>query len=128
MSFIIPSTIPSFVHTMKNIDFNLKILAQWHQELLRWNDAKSKQTHSQNPSIKAIYWIDTRVSKLSLFTWRSHSSFIRSHSSFIFEPLDFLKFKFGKYLIKKLEILKTQDSSHDENPGVHHQDSNFWRI
>ena len=58
LSFIIPSTIPSSVHTMKNIGFNLKILARWPQGLPRWNDAKC-----------------------------SHSSFIRSHSSFMFEPL-----------------------------------------
>ena len=87
-----------------NIGFNLKILAQCPQGLLRWNNAKCKQTHSQNPSVKAICWIGTLVSKLSLFTWHSHSSFIRSHSSFIFEPLDFLGFKFGKYLRKKLRF------------------------
>ena len=38
--------------------------------------------------------IETRVSKLSLFTQRSHSSFIGSHSSF----------KFGKYLRKNLKF------------------------
>ena len=101
MRFIIPSTVPSSVHTMKNVGFNLKVLAQWPQGLLIWNDAKCKLTHSQNPSVKAICWIGTLVSKLSLFTWHSHSSFIRSHSSFIFEPLDFLGFKFWKYLRKK---------------------------
>ena len=53
-------------------------------------------------------WIETRVSKLSLFTRRSHSSFIISHSSFIFEPLDFLGFKFGKYLRKKWRFLNPE--------------------
>ena len=127
LSFISPSTIPGSVHTMKIIGFNLEILAQWPQGLPRWNDAKCKQTHSQNLSIKAIYWIETRVSKLFLFTQRSHSSFIRPHLSFIFETR-FLGVQIWKKIEKKLEVLKLPDSSHNENPRVHPQDFNFSRI
>ena len=89
MSFIIPSSIPSSVHTMKTIGLNLKIVAHC--------DLKDSQMKWWNG-------LKTWVSKLSLFTQRLHSSFVRSLSSFIFEHLDFLGFRFGKYLRKNLSF------------------------
>ena len=83
---------------MKNIGFNLKILAQWPQGLPR-----SYETHFQNPSIKAI--IETRISKLSLFTLEFQYITLEFR-----KPLDFLGFKLEN-IWEKVEAVKPRQSS-----------------
>ena len=104
----------------------------WPKGFPRWNDAKCKQTHSPlfTKSVHQSHMLNwnSRVSKLSLFTQRSHSSFIKITLEFHFSTPRFLRVQISKIFEKKLKVLKHWDSSHNEKLRVHPWDFNFSRI